>query len=331
MTTTIAPSQGAGVLFTQGGPGANPGYSALDIRRSELPGPVQEGVYAPGDHKVSQRATGANMTVDVNAGPTAFAAVQGDTITGQGLYVVTPHPTPINEAVAASHPTSPRLDLVILEVQDNIHDASGANQARTRVLTGTPTTGTTLDNRTGATALPASALLLADILVPAAAATILDANIRDRRKWARGAFRRIIRTTNDTGGQDYPLNTGGTVTGIGTLLAKRIECSGLPVRMTLSARIIGGSTGNVKLFALLDGLPTDGLPSTDSAINVTTTANAEAAPGQFSWTFTPPAGSHILQWGFTAGGGTGHTIYCRAGIPVLVTVEELVRADTDNN
>jgi hypothetical protein len=67
---------------------------------------------------------------------------------------VPPHTAVINEAITTANATNPRIDQVVLEIKDTTHDASGSNLAQTRVVTGTATGGATLDNRTGAAALP---------------------------------------------------------------------------------------------------------------------------------------------------------------------------------
>lgn len=114
--------------------------------------------------------------------------VRGDAITAQGVYYVSPHSATINETVTTADASLPRLDQVILEIQDNVHDGTTGNLARTRVVAGTPTSGATLDNRNGAAALPGSALLLADVIVAAGAGSITNAAIRDRRAFQPGAI-----------------------------------------------------------------------------------------------------------------------------------------------
>jgi hypothetical protein len=127
------------------------------------------------------------MSVDIAASTGAGAVVQGDAVTQQGRYVIPPHSAVINETISTADATNPRIDSVILEMKDSAHDASGLNQSQTRVLTGTPTGGVTLE-APGASpaALPSSALLLAYVLVGAAAASITNANIKDMRPKRRG-------------------------------------------------------------------------------------------------------------------------------------------------
>ena len=336
MTTTIVPSSGAGALFTQQGVGTTPGYSALDVRRSEY-GALQEGVYGTAtlvtaggvantgqaDFMVTQRNAGANMSVDVNMPAGGFGYVQGDTINGQALYTVPVHSSNINEAIAAADATNPRVDQVILEALDNVLDASGNNLARTRVLTGTPTGGTTLTTRAGAAALPGSALLLADILVPNASSSVPNSNIRDRRKWARGAYVRTLRNTTN-----YTTAVSGLTVIDGTNLSVRVECSGLPVRVILDADWFSAAAGRqIKFDLLVDAVPL-ALPRFD-------TASAVATSGQRSpmtWEFIPTAGSHALAPAFASVDNTTTlTVPASSTEPLTLVVEEVVRSSAMNN
>jgi hypothetical protein len=326
LTTTIAPSSGAGVLFTQQGIGTTPGYSALDLRRSEIVGPVQEGVYAAGDFMVTQRALGGpGMFVDIAAGVPSFAAVQGDSVSGQGLYIVAPHSAAvITEAIAAADPTNPRIDIVILEVQDNVHDASGGNIARTRVVTGTPTAGATLTNRAGVATLPGSALLLADVLVTAAASNVANTQIRDRRKWARGAFTRIPGNLGGSATTAVAM-TGSTV--VNAAFSVRMECSGLPIRVQFYARAFHSAVGgHVDFMTAVDGTLQNVLHRHTNAAT-----NQNFAGVVMEDTIVPAAGSHTIAavWG-TPSGATA-TITLASGDGPMMVVEEMVRQVTANN
>lgn len=183
MSTTIGPALGHGP-WTQQGVGTTPGYDAIDFRRSVTGFERGEGVSTYGSFRVSQRGAGANMSVDVNMDDGAW--VRGDAVSLQGLYYVAPHSATINEVITAADATNPRIDRVVLEVKDTQHDASGSNLAQTRVIAGTPTGGATMDNLTGAAAVPSSSLLLADVLVAATDTSITDSEIRDRRAFIAG-------------------------------------------------------------------------------------------------------------------------------------------------
>jgi hypothetical protein len=276
------------------------------------------------DFMVTQRAAGANMSVDVNMPAGGFAYVQGDTINGQGLYTVPVHSSNINEVIAGSDPTNPRVDQIILEIQDNVLDASAGNDARTRVVQGTPTGGATLANRSGAAALPGSALLLADVLVGAAVTSVGNAVVRDRRKWARGAFLRIVRTAGN-----YTTTSGSLVEIDATNLKPRIECSGAPLRVSLLGYAFSSGGNLIGCGLFLDGA---GVDSTTNITNVNTTAANEALPIGYAYVTTPAAGSHLLSPTYTDTTGLNTvTLNATAASPLVFVVEELVRQNAVNN
>jgi hypothetical protein len=182
-TVTVAPSVGQGVSLLQAGPGAAPGYSAIDLRRFEAIS-RREGLLSESSYLVSQRGAGANGTVDVAASTGDGFVIQGDSITAQGVYLVPPHNAVINVDIAAGDPTNPRNDLVVLEVKDDTHDAGGLNLARVRVITGTPNASAALTDAfgvNGTPALPISAVPLAVVRQPASGVNITNAMIDDRR------------------------------------------------------------------------------------------------------------------------------------------------------
>lgn len=147
-------------------------------------GSVQAGVWDANDYKVIQRAAGANMSVDVGAG---FALVPANNTGNKGLYHIE-NDASVNVSLAASNATNPRIDMIYVQVDDSADGAAADDTPQFGVVTGTPTAGATLDNRTGAGTLPSNSLLLADVLVGAAVTSITGSNIRDRRPWVRGAF-----------------------------------------------------------------------------------------------------------------------------------------------
>jgi hypothetical protein len=183
------------------------------------------GVVNASDFTVVQRAAGANMSVDVAAG---YAWIRGTESAHQGAYHVYNDGT-VNLSVAASDATNPRIDLVIAKVQDAFY--SGATRtASVTVVTGTPAASPTDPT------LPANALVLARVRVPAASSSVVTANITDVRtraasgseSYTRTGFKNAIMngdfrinqrgftssTTSATYGFDrwMQLNSGGTVT-----------------------------------------------------------------------------------------------------------------------
>lgn len=329
MTTTIAPGLGHAPVLTQAGTGASPGYDAIDFRRLSTIG-LQEGVMDVHSFEVTQRsAGGAGMFVDIAAniadalGTGVAAVVQGDAVAAQGLYPVPPHTAVITEAIATANATLPRVDIVVLEVLDNTHDASGSNLARVRVITGTATSGANLTNRTNAPALPNGALLLADVLVGAAVSSITNANIRDRRKWARGAFWKTVVTAGDYTRNNLIMAEIDT-----TNLKPRIECAGNPIIVTLDC-LCTDSTATVGFFF---DLFQDG-----TELNLMRQFSTPAAnvpfPGALRWTIVPSAGSHQFAPGFASsvGGADTMKVYANTTFPLMMTVEEVLRQNTANN
>jgi hypothetical protein len=141
-SVVVAPSFGHGLVSTQQGIGATPGFDAVDDRRFWSTG-RQEGALSAAAWKVSERGAGATMTVDIAANAGGYL-VQGDAITHQGLYYVAPHGAIINLDATASHSTNPRIDSVFLRARDNQHDGSLNNDALVDYVAGTATTGATL-------------------------------------------------------------------------------------------------------------------------------------------------------------------------------------------
>ncbi len=160
--------------------------NAVDITgqdfRHAYEAPLGEGVEGYSDLRVTPGA--AADTVDVAAG---IGFVRGDGLNDLGLYRCRNDATKNSAAfeaggIAAPDATKPRLDQIIARVYDDDVDSEGQRKWRLAVLKGTPTTGDTLDKRDGAAAVPNSAMLLADVLVPAGAPAVLSAEaIRDRR------------------------------------------------------------------------------------------------------------------------------------------------------
>jgi hypothetical protein len=305
----IAPSLGHSIVTAQGLAG---GYDAIDDRRFWSAG-LQEGALSALAYKVSQRGAGANMSVDVDADDAGGFLVKGDAVTAQGLYFVPPHSGTINLDVAANASGNPRIDSVVLEAKDTTHDASGLTVARARIITGTPTSGATLDNRSGAPALPNGAARLADILVANGAASITDAVIRDKRTMARGAFVSSERTTDQIWGA------------ANTTIADfdfSIECSGVPVEVTLSPVRYDNATGisNIGAVRIL-------IDEVTAAHTEAGAANGSSGslPGLYVCRRTLSAGRHRFRAIYHAGGdGSGTSDLGASLAPVFFSVREVL-------
>jgi hypothetical protein len=161
------------------------------------------GVVNASDFRVVQRAAGANMSVDVAAG---YAWIRGTESAHQGAYHVYNDGT-VNLSVAASDATNPRIDLVIAKVQDAFY--SGATRtASVTIVTGTPAASPTDPT------LPANALVLARVRVPATSTSVVTANITDVRTRAASGSESYTRTgfKNAIMNGDFRINQRGVTT-----------------------------------------------------------------------------------------------------------------------
>jgi hypothetical protein len=136
------------------------------------------GIVSPGDLPVTQQAT-PNMSVQVGAGQ---IWVPGTSTSTQGPYYAR-NSGPVTLAIAASNPSNPRVDTIIAQVQDAAY-AGATKQIIPAVVTGTPTAGVSVPPTTaaqaatdGAGAVPVSSYVLAYVLVPASATSIVTADI----------------------------------------------------------------------------------------------------------------------------------------------------------
>jgi hypothetical protein len=287
--------------------------SALEMRGAFAP--LLEGVLAPADLKVT---VGAGRTVDVAAG---VALVQGDAVTDQGLYRCRSDLAKNSAAFAlggiAVQEANPRLDLIVARVYDHTHDASGQRKWQLEVIKGTNTVGATLDNRTGAPALPASALLLADVLVDVAGAV----TVRDRRKWSRGVFvHKKVTSGTKTGTASYQQ--------LDATLATRVECSGLPIKLKLVVMAYNPTAGAaLGLKPRMDGAD---LPGAPEFLNVSY-ANLATELVAAEYTLdAPAAGSHLFDWQYK-GTSTNQVILATAAWPIQMEIREEVRASGSND
>lgn len=189
-------------------------YSALRDRLALAHGGrVQAGVWDANDFKVAQRAAGANMSVDIGAG---YALVPADDPGNAGLYHAQNDATINLATFTAANATNPRIDQVVLRVYDTTHGGDVSDTPTVELVTGTATSGATLDNRTGAGTPPTGTLRLADVLIPAASTSVVTANIRDRRPWARGALGYVTAAA-------ALVNTAGATNSEASAMRMRIE------------------------------------------------------------------------------------------------------------
>lgn len=310
-------------------------YSAMRDRLVlQHGGTVQAGVWDAGDFKVTQRAAGANMSVDVAVG---FALVSANDPGNAGLYHVQNDATfnvtlqTNGAAWAVGSGTNPRIDRVVLLINDTTDGGDASDVPTIAVVQGTATAGATLDNLLGASAVPNGALLLADALMPTSSTTVTTANIRDRRPWARGVYYNVTSTpANNIATAQSGSTTPVDITGSG--FQPRIECSGSPIRLTFNADV-GNDTANgtVVLWPRQDGTFAPGVSSNPTYApwhTILKTASAVTnTTGIYTW--TPAAGSHLINVAFAAQ-VTGNAFIATNGSTISMTIEELVRPSANN-
>lgn len=132
------------------------------------------GVAHQDDYKVKQNGT-PNMSVLVEGG---YCFVKGKLSPfNQGLYGVA-NDGEVNLAISAADGTNPRHDLIILQVRDGTWGGDvGFNDQRLLVVTGTPAASPSDPSLASFNAY----YVLARVVVPAAASSIVNANITDFR------------------------------------------------------------------------------------------------------------------------------------------------------
>ncbi len=120
-----------------------------------------------------QQAGSPNMSVDVFNGIAYIPASEGSK---QGTYVAVNDAT-VNKTIATSDPTNPRIDIVVLKVQDAFYSGV-TNSWSIAVVTGTPA------GSPSPPAAPANSMTIAHVAVAANATSIVNANITDKRYYA---------------------------------------------------------------------------------------------------------------------------------------------------
>jgi hypothetical protein len=302
-------------------------YSAGRVRGLLMDLPIQAGVRDPSGMKVSQRSAGANKTVDIAAGA---GWVKGSFSARQGLYHVF-NDAVYNLTIPDNATGNPRLDQIVCRINDTTDGGGVADNTEFFVVQGTPTAGATLDNRNGAEGtLPTSSLLIADVLAGAGFSSITNSVIRDRRPWSWGAYRQIIRTSNAAAGNDYTTTSTTYVDVDSTNLKPRIECSGVPLRITF----YGGMNHSASdaQYGVVFGV--DGTSYLNDATNPWTTRTTGATQSNLvvrQWDYVPTPGSHqfSLMWKAVTAGTV--TMLARATMPMQFTIQELLRQSAVND
>lgn len=164
------------VLWMQPGEGDDDiEYAAIDDRQLIRNLFHDEGVFdtAFGSLKVSQRAAGANMSVDVAAGA---AFIFGDDVSGQGMYLVYSDAVE-NIAVPDPPASGDRIHNLVAQVKDKLHNSGDWSTYEFDIVL-------LADDGTGKPDTPDSAISLAEIYVDSDTTSITDSAVNDQRQQA---------------------------------------------------------------------------------------------------------------------------------------------------
>jgi hypothetical protein len=153
----------------------NEDYTATEFRQLST-AIMRGGVVNAADLKVTQRAAGTNMSVDVAAG---VGVVEGTDAVGQGLYVC-----PSTEVVNVTIPPAPsagnsQITLIVQQVRDGDQNAGPNNDQVIVAVSGDPA------STPAEPTIPASSLVLAKVTVASGTAAVTNAMIAERRTFAR--------------------------------------------------------------------------------------------------------------------------------------------------
>lgn len=223
-------------IYIDADPGSGlPTMSAAEMRISHMG--LQAGALGVGDLLVT---TGAGLSIDVAAGrgfvDSAISVPQAGT--RYGIYNDATKNSADFEAggIPANGSTNPRLDAVIAQVWDDTIDGSGQRKWRLVYVAGSATAGAALGGTLPA-GLSGSYILLAEVLVPGSnPASIPSANIRDRRRMARGFTTRVLATATS------PTKTTSTFSTLDGFSVTR-EFSGAPVEVIANVEFWHNNVG----------------------------------------------------------------------------------------
>lgn len=182
-----------------------------------------QGVADYGSMKVSQSATPA-MSVSVAAG---HALIAGTQTSNQGFYIAY-NDAAATVAIATASPTLPRIDRIVITVQDSFYGGTANNQVIYQALTGTPNASPV------APAIPNNSISLALIAVAANQTSVVNGDITDTRPTAEltetvigasataantlllegiaGQTGKALRINDSTGTQKFAVSVDGTLT-----------------------------------------------------------------------------------------------------------------------
>lgn len=137
---------------------------------------ISPGVQGYEDFRPKQNPAGANMQVGIGLPSTEMMVWVRDA--AGGVYRYEYNGAQLLVTIGTADLTNPRIDRICATAPASVDSIV----PQIVVLAGTATAGATLDNLTGAQAVPTGYELLADVVVGSGVTSIVTANIRDRRR-----------------------------------------------------------------------------------------------------------------------------------------------------
>ena len=236
------------------------------------------------------------MAVSIAAG---HVLINGTETANQGLYVAF-NDAATTVAIATADPSQPRIDRVVVKVQDSFY--SGATNAVSfAVVTGTPA-GSPV-----APAAPANSLTLALVAVAAGATSIVNANITDSRVTAQ--FSEHEFTAQATAANTITVNGVAAQTGKAFKVNDSTGTQKFAVAVDGTLTFQDGTTqttaaaGGVTTVNGGTGITVTGTTSVSVAINTAVTADLTTAQTLANKTLTSP----LINLGINAQTGTTYT------------------------
>lgn len=229
----------------QAAAGDRPGADEFRRMLTDLQGGVDSfvaGVMGPTHLDVTQRAAGANMSVDVAAG--SIWVETSHVSDALGGHYWAHNDAVINVPIAAADPTNPRRDLVYVQLNDAFLDGGGVNNAEVKVLAGTPA-GSPSDPSTAALD---NFYVIARVRVAAADSGITDAEIDDKREYATPF--RAPRGAIGTSTVDTSESTTGTTPGNLTTAGPEVAWTATKdrrIRAVVGAELWNNTVGSAAL------------------------------------------------------------------------------------
>lgn len=274
-------------------------YSASQDRQILTALAFHAGVYGRDDYAAS---AGSGFTTSVSNG---LCAVQNTVAGGSilaGLWLV-PN---VGSPALGAHPTPstswPRVDQVGIKVYDSETGGDASDNAQVYVVPGiasasvSSTPATALNAMTGGGSQPSNFLNLADVYVPANAASASAFTYRDRRPWMNGFhdFQEPFYGSSppfyvSTSAQSPP--TGWVAIDAGNL-QMRVECAGNPLECSLYGQMKASIASAYGWFGfMVDGAQTGAFTTWNSP---TAATGWDTQGPNFSTEITPGIGTHLI-------------------------------------